>query len=232
MIKYLLVFVAIIGIGYIFLPFVMEFSTPTKLNPLATSYVQGSVNELNMPNVVTAIVVTYRGLDTLGEVTVLFLATAGVGFLLKRKHDMVNHRRKCSEILCTGASLLTPLIVLFGVYIFAHGHLSPGGGFQGGVVIASGFLLLVMANISFHFSHNLIHFSESISGFIYVLLGLAGLVLLGANSFLDPRYLPAGKWLDIVSTGAVPIIYSIIGIKGGSELCSVIDSLQHGGTEL
>jgi multicomponent Na+:H+ antiporter subunit B len=231
MIKYLLIFLALIGLAVMFIPVVMEFSTQTTLNPLASEYVNGSVNELKMPNTVTAVVVTYRGLDTLGEVTVLFLATAGVGFLLRRKGDLLPKRRKGSEILTTGASFLSPLIIMFGVYIFTHGHLSPGGGFQGGVVIASGILLLVMANTDFHFSHNLIHFSESLSGFAYVLLGLTGLVLLGANSFLDPSYLPGGQWLRLFSAGAVPVIYSFIGLKVGSELSSVIDSLQTGGVE-
>lgn len=231
MIKYLLVIVALIGMMIMFLPLVQDFKVPDKLNPLATEYVRGSVNELNMPNAVTAVVVTYRGLDTLGEVTVLFLATAGVGFLLKRKSDLLPPRRKGSEILQSGASFLSPLIVIFGVYIFTHGHLSPGGGFQGGVVIASGILLLVMANPGFVFSHKLLHFTESLSGFAYVLMGLAGLLLIGMDSFLDPRFMLAGLWLSLFSAGAVPVIYSLIGLKVGAELCSVIDSLQSGGME-
>ena len=231
MIKNLLIVIAIIGMGYLLFPLLADFHTARGLNDLATEYVNGSMNDLNMPNVVTAVVVTYRGLDTLGEVTVLFLATAGVGFLLRRKGHASIKRRPGSELLKIGSSFLAPLIVLFGVYIFIHGHLTPGGGFQRGVVIASGILLLTMANIDFKFSHTLIHWAESLSGFSYVLVGLLGLVLLGANSFLDPRFLPAGNWLGLFSAGAVPVIYSFIGLKVGSELSSVIDSLQDGGSE-
>ncbi|PKN73863.1 MAG: sodium:proton antiporter [Candidatus Cloacimonetes bacterium HGW-Cloacimonetes-3] len=229
MIKYLLTFLALLGIGYMFFPLVMEFSTPTRLNPLAEAYVSSSVNDLNMPNVVTAIVVSYRGLDTLGEVTVLFLATAGVGFLLRKRNHEAIFRRQGSEILRIGASFLAPLIIVFGVYIFTHGHLSPGGGFQGGVVMASGILLMVLACKEFSFSHNLIHFVESLSGVGYVLMALTGLLLIGFDSFLDPRFLPKGEWLSLFSSGAVPIIYSLIGLKVGSELSSVIDSMQTGG---
>lgn len=229
MIKYFLVFIAILGVAWMLFPLVQEFQTSEGLNELATAYVVGSAEDLTIPNVVTSVVVSYRGLDTLGEVTVLFLATAGLAFLLKRKDTVKQNRRRGSELLHTGASFLSPLILIFGVYIFVHGHLSPGGGFQGGVVMASGVLLLTMADRKFHFSHALLHISESLSGYFYVMIALLGIILLGANSFLDPRILPGGKWLMLFSGGAVPIIYSLVGIKVGSELSSVIDSMQDGG---
>ena len=108
----------------------------------------------------TAIVVTYRGLDTLGEVTVLFISAAGVGLLLRRtrrKQDdenpeegaqteetVITHKA-ASEIVETATELLLPMIILFGVYVFMNGHLSPGGGFQGGAIIASGTMFLLLA---------------------------------------------------------------------------------------
>jgi multicomponent Na+:H+ antiporter subunit B len=231
MIKYILIFVAIIGLGWMLYPLVVDFSTPTQLNPLAAEYVRGSAAELNMPNAVTAVVVSYRGLDTLGEVTVLFLATAGIGYFLRRRRASAAKRTEGSEILRTGANLLTPLIVVFGIYIFTHGHLSPGGGFQGGVVIASAILMIYLAETQFHLSHLVLHFSESLSGVAYVLMGLLGLLLLGMHNFLDPRYLLAGKYLALFSAGAVPVIYSLIGVKVGSELASVLGSLQSDGGE-
>ncbi len=226
MIKQLLTVLAVIGVAWLLWPFLKEFRTPASLNPLATDYIQGSVNDLNMPNVVTAVVVTYRGLDTLGEVTVLFLATAGVGFLIRRRELSGAKKRHATEILKTGATFLAPLIVMFGAYIFIHGHLTPGGGFQGGVVIASAMLLLALAFTDFEFSHRLLSWLESLSGLAYVALGLLGLVLLGVDAFLDPRFLPLGRWLHLFSSGAVPLIYSCIGIKVGSELSVVIDSLR------
>lgn len=226
MIKQLLVVLALAGLAWLLWPFLAEFRVSESNNALATEYIRGSINELNMPNVVTAVVVTYRGLDTLGEVTVLFLATAGVGILLKRRELKGGKRRAGTEILRTGASFLAPLIVMFGVYIFTHGHLSPGGGFQGGVVIASAMLLLCLAYVDFDFSHRLLTWLESLSGLAYAGLGLLGLVLLGASSFLDPRFMPAGNWLRLFSAGAVPLIYSCVGLKVGAELSTVLDSLR------
>jgi multicomponent Na+:H+ antiporter subunit B len=233
MIKYMLTFLAVLGLAWVMFPLLREYSAPTELNPLAAEYVRGSVADLNMPNAVTAVVVSYRGLDTLGEVTVLFLATAGIGYFLKRRRPAGRDiRTEGSEILQIGARVLTPMIIVFGIYIFAHGHLTPGGGFQGGVVIASGLLLIFLAETQFHLSHLMLHISESLSGVAYVLMGLLGLLLLGLNNFLDPRYILAGKYLMLFSAGAVPIIYSLIGIKVGSELATVLTAVQDDGGEL
>lgn len=232
MIKYLLIFVAIAGIFWMLMPFFVEYRVPTQLNELGTSYISGTASDLNMPNAVTAVVVTYRGLDTLGEVTVLFLATAGIALFLKRRKSISNIKTPATEILYTASEFLVPLMIMFGVYIFIHGHLTPGGGFQGGVVIASAFLLIILSDPDFHMSHGLIHFTESLSGVFYVLLGLLGLILLGVNSFLDPRWLPFGGWGKLVSAGAVPLIYSFIGLKVGSELSSVLDSMHDDGGEI
>jgi len=231
MIKYILIFIALVGLAWLLWPLTKDFSTPEQLNSIASQYVSGSVTDLNSPNVVTSIVVTYRGLDTLGEVTVLFLATAGVGFLLKKKSGSRSQRRDGSEILQSGAGFLAPLIMLFGVYVFTHGHLSPGGGFQGGVLIASGVLLMVMASTSFRFSHLLIQLTESLSGIAYVIIAILGVILLGANHFLDPRILPLGNWLSLFSAGAIPVIYSFLGLKVGAELSAVIESLSADGGE-
>ncbi|MBN2830131.1 MAG: Na(+)/H(+) antiporter subunit B [Candidatus Cloacimonetes bacterium] len=229
MIKYLLTFLVLAGLIWLSVPLITEFTTSEGLNNISSEYVQLSAEKLNIPNTVTAIVVTFRGLDTLGEVTVLFLATAGVGFFLKRKDSEKQKKRPGSEILKTGSGILTPMIIVLGVYIFVHGHLTPGGGFQGGVVIASAFLLLILAYENFKFSHLLIHISESISGFTYVLIGLAGLAILGFNHFLDPRWLGLGEWGKLFSAGAVPIIYSLIGIKVGAEMSSLLDSMRDEG---
>jgi len=80
MIKKIFVGLAVLGLLMMFMPFMMNFDFSPKLSKLATEYVKGSITELNSQNVVTSVVVTYRGLDTLGEVTVLFLATAGEDF--------------------------------------------------------------------------------------------------------------------------------------------------------
>ena len=72
------------------------------------------------------------------------------------------------ELLTTGARILVPMILLFGAYVFINGHLTPGGGFQGGAVLASGAILLLLADPGRRFSHGLISSVESSSGVTYV----------------------------------------------------------------
>jgi len=273
MIKRLFIFAAIILFGLMVLPLVTRIEPFTVLTPLAAKYVGAEAHELGAANLVTAVVVTYRGLDTLGEVTVLFAATAGVGFLLRSRTkkessvadaqaietgvqaadsesavpvvaavsvsvaaaaegrgdgagDAAATRRPAplSELLSSASVVLFPLVLMFGAYIFIHGHLTPGGGFQGGVVIASGFALLMAADASRTLNHGVLLVVESLSGAAYVALGLLGLVL--AAGFLDTTFLPFGKLGQVFSAGAIPVIYSFVGLKVGSELTNILESLR------
>jgi multicomponent Na+:H+ antiporter subunit B len=223
MIKRILIFAFMMLFIIMLLPLLKDNALAEKLNPLATKYVQDGPSELGGANLVTSVIVTYRGLDTLGEVAVLFLATAGIGFLLqnnKRKQK----KRKSSEILQSGTVILLPLIILLGVYIFLHGHLTPGGGFQGGVVIAGGFLLVFLAFENSKVNKTLLYFIESLSGVFYVGIGVLGLVL--AGGFLDNRFLPLGNFGSLASAGAIPIIYSLVGLKVGSELVGILANMR------
>jgi multicomponent Na+:H+ antiporter subunit B len=225
MVKRFFSFLFIVLFIYMLLPLIMLFPGQEELTPLAAKYISDGPDELGSQNIVTSIVVTYRGLDTLGEVAVLFIATAGIGFLLRRKEkDIQDKRRKSSEILQTGTMFLLPMIFLLGVYIFLHGHLTPGGGFQGGVVIASGVVLLMLSRASFKFNHLVLHSIESLSGAFYVAIGILGIFL--AGGFLDNRILPLGEFGQLFSAGAIPIIYSLVGLKVGSELVGILENLQ------
>lgn len=193
-----------------------------------SAYIERSVPELGAENVVTAIVVTWRGLDTLGEVSVLFLAAAGIALLLRvlgPAPEEAGKRtlRDSSEILRTGADMLAPAVVFFGCYIFMGGHITPGGGFQGGAVIASAVLLLLLAFPAYRLRHGILSAVESLSGFAYIAVGIAGLVL--AAGFLDTRVLPLGVPGRILSAGAIPLIYTLIGLKVGTELATIIETL-------
>lgn len=186
------------------------------------------VSELGAANLVTSVIVSYRGLDTLGEVTVLFLATAGVGFVLFRRKEEKTGKstapRAASEFLQTGALLLWPLIVLLGLYVILHGHLSPGGGFQGGVILASAFLLVMLAFPGAALSNSLRHAMESLSGLAYVGMGLAGLVL--GDYFLNTRILPMGTVGQLISAGVIPLISVAIGLKVGVEMVTILGHLR------
>jgi len=235
MMKRLIIILALAAIALGFFPLAMRISGDSGLTALATHYVEAGADELGAANLVTSVVVSYRGLDTLGEVMVLFTATTGVTALLvagkskshkkeKESEPDGDGRREGSELLATGAALLFPILILFGIYIFLNGHLTPGGGFQGGVVLASAFLLLLFSDCRLELNHALLKGAEAISGAAYVAVGLLGLWL--AGGFLDPRFLPAGEFGQLFSAGAIPIIYILIGIKVGSELTGIVDAMR------
>lgn len=226
MLKRLCILIALAGLALVFVDLVREFETPDSLPPVAGQYVAHGVRDVGAANLVTAVVVTYRGLDTLGEVTVLFIAATGVGVLLKRREHSKEAlmKRPSSELVQTGSLLLVSLIMLFGIYIFVNGHLSPGGGFQGGAVVASGVLLLLLSNPHQHISHTAISIIESLSGAAYVGLGTIG--LLWAGGFLANNLFGLGTPGLLFSAGLIPIIYIFVGLKVGAELSGVLKHLQ------
>ena len=159
--------------------------------------------------------------------TILFLAASIIGFFLKVHADEKAHSRtvrKTSEILITASKIITPVIFLFGVYVFINGHLTPGGGFQGGAIVASGLVLLLLANPLKKVNHKIITVIESISGFSFIILGLLGLIL--AGGFLDNSILGLGDFGTLLSAGAIPIIYIFVGLKVGSKLSGIVSKLQ------
>lgn len=188
-------------------------------------YIQEGREETGAANIVTSVVVGYRSLDTLGEVTVLFLAAIGLGAVLAtlRKKE-TSKVEEASLILRTGCRFLFPLILLFGAYIFIHGHLTPGGGFQGGAVVASGFLLIYLGCRGKRVSQVGSTIAESLGGLIFVVLGLIGLTLAG-HYFLS-NFLPKGELNMLFSAGIIPLIYIAIGFKVGSELTRIIDQMM------
>lgn len=231
MIKRLLTIVSLIFLALLFFPLIQGIEERQELNSLAQEYIRRGPEDLNTPNLVTAVVVSYRGLDTLGEVSVLFAAAAGIMLIFQGSSNTASPNSKReksqgpSELLQTGAAFLFPMLVLFAVYIFTHGHLSPGGGFQGGVVIASAVLFLILGGVIQEVRHLLLTVLEGLAGFSYVGVGLLGLWL--AAGFLDPRFLPAGEWGSVFSAGAIPVIYSLVGLKVGAELSSVLQAMLH-----
>ena len=229
MFKRLFSLVLVVALAAAFFPLFATIGDRGDVSPLAESYLADAPDALGSANLVTSVIVTYRGLDTLGEVTVLFAASAGVSLVFSRLGSSSGGRRPVqnhapSELVVTGAGLLLPLIFVFGVFIFVHGHLTPGGGFQGGVVIASGVLLALLAGTLTELSHGMLSVLEMLSGAGYVAVGLLGLWL--AGGFLDPRFLPTGEIGSLFSGGAIPVIYSLVGIKVGAELSGVIDAMR------
>jgi multicomponent Na+:H+ antiporter subunit B len=226
--RHTVVFVLLAILGVAFFVLMTGYTPDETLNRTALYYAENTAAETGAQNIVAAIIVTYRGLDTLGEVTVLFLTAAIVGLVLSHSHAPKKAAGSgllpAGELLTTGARILVPLILLFGAYVFINGHLTPGGGFQGGAILASGAILLLLADPGKRFGHRTIHLVESSSGLLYVVIGVLGAVL--AGGFLDNRILPLGAFGDILSGGAIPLIYSLIGLKVGAEFSSMLESFE------
>jgi multicomponent Na+:H+ antiporter subunit B len=217
----------LLGLGAVFAGLMAGYTPEDALNLTARYYADRTAQDIGAANIVTAIVVTYRGLDTLGEVTVLFLTAAIVGLVLAQGRRASHKPRRelppAGELLTTGTRLLVPLILLLGVYVFANGHLTPGGGFPAGAILASGMLLLLLTDPLLRFGHGLISAIESTAGLLYIGVGVLGLVL--AGGFLDNRFLPTGTLGSIFSAGAIPVIYTFIGLKVGAEFSSMLADL-------
>lgn len=120
---------------------------------LTAFYVNHTKEETGAMNIVTGIILDYRGFDTLGESHVLFIAVCTVLLMLSiygerdekyrlLQGEMERHFEPGDDvILQSAARILTPLVFILGIYIILNGHLSPGGGFSGGAVLGAGLIL-------------------------------------------------------------------------------------------
>lgn len=121
--------------------------TPVQRHPVTQTYLQDSAHDIGIPNTVTSVLASYRGYDTLGELLVIFTAGVAVLLLLTRtpRHGRDARRRTSVladyPVLRVVSKVLMPFILLFAFYVLFHGEYGPGGGFQAGVIFASGFAL-------------------------------------------------------------------------------------------
>ena len=116
------------------------------LQHVALRYLQQSAAEIGIPNVVTSVLASYRAYDTLGEVLVIF--TAGIAVILvlalpgprgTALPEIAQERPR--TIVHVVSKILIPFILMFALYVQFHGEYGPGGGFQAGVIFASGIIL-------------------------------------------------------------------------------------------
>jgi multicomponent Na+:H+ antiporter subunit B len=144
-------------------------------------------NEIGGDNAVTAIYMGYRMYDTLFEALMLLVGIMAVVHLSWHREMLAPHSKpsevRNSEIAITMISLIGPLLLLFSIYLAMNGHLSPGGGFQGGVVVALFFVCRYMV----HDIHDIrINKVITLEKFVYagIVLIAVFFVFLGANAFL------------------------------------------------
>lgn len=112
---------------------------------VAPRYIEQGPKEVGMPNMVTAVLASYRGYDTFGETVVIFTAGLAVMLLLGIQDGPQARRGRNAigdqVVLKVVVKLLIPLILLYGLYVQFHGDFGAGGGFQAGVIFATGFVL-------------------------------------------------------------------------------------------
>ncbi len=202
--------------------------TPVQNHAITDTYLHQSQEDIGIPNTVTAVLASYRGLDTLGELVVVF--TAGIGVLLllgplmhaeEARHrellDLADYR-----VLRVLSGLLMPFILLFALYVLFHGDYGPGGGFQAGVIFASGFVLYGLV-FGVHKAQRVlprVALWTFIPLGVILFLGLGVVNMLLGGSFLDydslsPDDPKAGQHVGIL------IVESAIGITVAAVMTSI-----------
>jgi multicomponent Na+:H+ antiporter subunit B len=201
---------------------------------LSPYYLENSIKDSAVPNVVTAVLADYRGFDTMFETTVILAAGLACFFILrirkteKPKSTYYRHVPTATTLRITDGSVLPeqskefkridsvwipfdlilattckaiiPFIQIFGLYVIAHGHHSPGGGFQGGVILGASIILMA---ISRNLGAAIRHMKEKTT----VLMAMAGVLIyagtgafamLAGKNFLDYSTLASVLGVDKV----------------------------------
>ena len=182
-----------------------------------------AVPERSTTDVVTAVNFDYRGFDTLIEEFILFTAVVGVASILRKLRSERTRRpdddaadRHVPDtslpVRVTGLGLVAPT-VLVGIYIVAHGHQTPGGGFQGGVILATALLLTYLAG-DYATTRAvgpiwLIELAEGVGAAGFALIGVAGLV---AGEAFFQNVLGKGTPGELLSAGTIPLSNAAVGL--------------------
>ena len=181
-----------------------------------------AANQVGTANLVTSVVLAYRGLDTLIELSILFAAATAGGMLLGRQKPTAKTDPDAGFILRAGADLFFPLLLVVGIYIILHGHLTPGGGFQGGVILASAFFVPMLARPGDKLDQRWISLVEGLAGASFIFIGL--LAMIGGQAFLTPLF-GKGELGSLFSAGSLPLLYTAVGLKVGAELAGLLAHL-------
>jgi multicomponent Na+:H+ antiporter subunit B len=175
--------------------------------------------ERHTGQLVAATVFDYRGFDTLGEEMILFAAACGCAALLRvlrREHEEEDAPARPVPSFAAramGAALVGPVLVL-GAYVIAHGHLTPGGGFSGGVVVAGALLLAYAAGqgVRLRRVHSIVLLEgvEALGAAGFLALALAGLIAAGS---LLKNFLALGTPGMLLSAGTIPVGNVAVGLE-------------------
>ncbi|MFC4466429.1 hydrogen gas-evolving membrane-bound hydrogenase subunit E [Streptomyces xiangluensis] len=175
-------------------------------------------------NTVSSVIFDQRAFDTLGEMTILFSAVLGTVVLLRQTREEHRARPAPAQVAVPVrryALLTLPVALFTGLYVIAHGQLSPGGGFQGGVVAATALHLLYLGADYRALERirpvGLYEVGDALGASAYLVLGIAG--VLAGTAFLANTLLPYGTFNTLSSGGAVPLLNAAIGME---VACAVV----------
>jgi multicomponent Na+:H+ antiporter subunit B len=192
--------------------------------PYATQAVKLALEQRHVTNTVAGVNFDLRAIDTLGEELILFCAALGSTLLLRaqRAEGRVQEAAREAEearsrlpgsLRALGANLVGPTLVL-GVYVVAHGHLTPGGGFQGGVILAAALLLVYAAGQLLALERvrpiELVEVTEAVGAAAFVLVAIGGLVF--AVVAME-NFLPFGTQGQLLSGGTIPVLNVAVGVE-------------------
>jgi multicomponent Na+:H+ antiporter subunit B len=205
----------VLGLAFARMPAAGRADHPYRDASVAAAVAHGTAN------VVSSVNFDQRGLDTLGEETILLGSVVAVAALLRPGDGerVVPPREGRGPLEATRllGYVLLPTTLVVGVDVVAHGHVTPGGGFQGGVVLATGLHLLYVGG-----GHGalerlrplpLYEAGEGLAAAAFVGIGVAGLAVSGA--FLA-NVLPTGSFGQLLSAGTVPLLNVVVGVAVGS----------------
>ncbi|MBV9365734.1 MAG: hypothetical protein JOY89_15975 [Solirubrobacterales bacterium] len=182
------------------------------------------VTERRATDLVTALNFDFRAFDTLGEEFILFTSVLGVVLILRQMRGEQDRpsQREAEEHSFAGASaalralslVLIPMLLALGVYVVVHGALTPGGGFQGGVILAAGPLAVFLAGRYLRMKTVAPTIVEELGDAIgaagYALVGLGGLVFAGV---FFKNFLPLGIPGHLLSAGQLPLASIAVGLE-------------------
>jgi multicomponent Na+:H+ antiporter subunit B len=182
------------------------------------------VTERHATDLVTALNFDIRGFDTLGEEFILFGSVLGIVLILRELRDEQQGPSleegeehtlgTASEALRALVLILVPVLLAVGAYIVVHGQITPGGGFQGGIVLATAPLSLFLAGrylrTRFASPHTLSEVGEAVGAAGYAMVGLAGLVFVGV---FFKNFLPFGIAGHLLSAGQIDVASATVGVE-------------------
>ena len=183
---------------------------------------QVAVYERHATDVVNAINYDYRGFDTLGEEFIFFASVLGVLLLFRpspseekgKDPAQAEDELPVSDALRVSAEAMVGVMIVFGTYMVTHGQLTPGGGFQGGVILASAPLLIYLSGNARAFesiiSSPLVKLAECGGAGGYAIIGIAALF---ASAHFLTNIIPLGTTGDLFSSGTITVISIAVGME-------------------